>query len=41
MLHFKLVSVEKPMPVLTTFDRGMEIAVQPDSKRGEPRRIAF
>ena len=27
-LHFKLVSVEKPIPMLTTFDRDAEIAVQ-------------
>lgn len=36
MLHFKLVSVEKPMPVLTTFDRGVAIALQPHSKRASP-----
>lgn len=37
----RTVSVEKPKPVLVTFDRGVEIAVQPHNNRGESRRIAF
>jgi hypothetical protein len=35
----ELVSVEKPMPMLTTFDRDAEIAVKPHSKRSEAGRI--
>ena len=39
--HLKLVSVEKLMPMLTTFDRDVEITVKPQSKRGEAGRIIF
>ena len=37
----QMVPVEKSMPALTTFYRGVEIAVQPHSKRGETRGITF
>lgn len=39
--QFKLVSVEKLMPMLTAFDQEVEITVKPHRKRGEAGRITF
>ncbi|MGY2811980.1 helix-turn-helix domain-containing protein [Bradyrhizobium sp. USDA 4506] len=39
--HFKLVSVEKLLRMLTAFDQDVEIAVKPHRKRGEAGRITF
>lgn len=39
--HFKLVSVEKLMRMLTAFDQDVEITVKPHRKRGEAGRITF
>ena len=39
--HFKLVSVEKLMRMLTAFDQDVEITVKPHCKRGETGRITF
>ncbi|WP_201456027.1 hypothetical protein [Bradyrhizobium macuxiense] len=39
--RFKLVSVEKPLRVLTAFDQNDEIAIKPYRKRGEAGRITF
>lgn len=39
--HFKLVSVEKLMRMLTAFDQDVEITVRPHRKRGEAGRITF
>jgi predicted XRE-type DNA-binding protein len=39
--QFKLVSVEKLMRMLTTFDQDVEITVKPHRKRGEGGRITF
>ncbi|WP_426441140.1 helix-turn-helix domain-containing protein [Bradyrhizobium genosp. P] len=37
--HFKLVSVEKLLRMLTAFDQDVEITLKPHRKRGEPGRI--
>jgi predicted XRE-type DNA-binding protein len=39
--HFKLVSVEKLMRMLTAFDQDVEITIKPHRKRGEAGRITF
>lgn len=39
--HFKLVSVEKLLRMLTAFDQDVEITVKPHRKRGEVGRITF
>ena len=39
--HFKLVSVEKLMRMLTVFDQDVEITIKPHRKRGEAGRITF
>jgi len=39
--HFKLVSVEKLMRMLTAFDQDVEIILKPHRKRGEGGRITF
>lgn len=39
--HFKLVSVEKLMRMLTAFDQDVEITVKPHRKHGEAGRITF
>ncbi len=39
--HFRLVSVEKLMRMLTAFDQDIEITVKPHRKRGETGRITF
>jgi predicted XRE-type DNA-binding protein len=39
--HFKLVSVEKLLRMLTAFDQDVEITVKPHRKRGEAGRITF
>ena len=39
--HFKLVSVEKLMLMLTAFDQDVEITIKPRRKRGEAGRITF
>ncbi len=39
--HFRLVSVEKLMRMLTAFDQDVEITVKPRHKRGEAGRITF
>ena len=39
--HFKLVSVEKLMRMLTAFDQDVEITLKPHRKRGEAGRITF
>jgi predicted XRE-type DNA-binding protein len=39
--HFKLVSVEKLMRMLTAFDQDVEITIKPRRKRGEAGRITF
>ena len=39
--HFKLVSVEKLMRMLTAFDQDVKITVKPHRKRGEAGRITF
>ena len=39
--HFKLVSVEKLMLMLTAFDQDVEITIKPHRKRGETGRITF
>jgi len=39
--HFKLVSVEKLMRMLTAFDQDIEIILKPHRKRGEGGRITF
>jgi predicted XRE-type DNA-binding protein len=38
---FRLVSVEKLMRMLTTFDQDVEITLKPHHKRGEAGRITF
>jgi predicted XRE-type DNA-binding protein len=39
--HFKFVSVEKLMLMLTAFDQDVEITIKPHRKRGEVGRITF
>jgi len=39
--HFKLVSVEKLMRMLTAFDQDVEITIKPHRKRGEAGRITL
>lgn len=39
--HFKLVSVEKLMLMLTALDQDVEITIKPHRKRGEAGRITF
>jgi predicted XRE-type DNA-binding protein len=39
--HFRLVSVEKLMRMLTAFDQDVEITIKPHRKRGEAGRITF
>jgi len=39
--HFKLVSVERLMRMLTAFDQDVEITIKPRRKRGEAGRITF
>jgi predicted XRE-type DNA-binding protein len=39
--HFKLVSVEKLLRMLTAFDQDVEITVKPHRKRGEAGRITL
>jgi hypothetical protein len=39
--HLKLVSVEKLMPMLTTFNQDVAITAKPQSQRGEAGRITF
>jgi predicted XRE-type DNA-binding protein len=39
--HFRLVSVEKLMRMLTAFDQDVEITLKPHRKRGEAGRITF
>ncbi|MBR0756963.1 XRE family transcriptional regulator [Bradyrhizobium jicamae] len=39
--HFRLVSVEKLMRMLTAFDQDVEIRLKPHRKRGEAGRITL
>lgn len=39
--HFKLVSVEKLMRMLTAFNQDVEITIKPHRKRGGTGRITF
>ena len=39
--HFKLVSVEKLMLMLTALDQDVEITIKPHRKRGEAGKITF
>jgi predicted XRE-type DNA-binding protein len=39
--HFRAVSVERLMRILTAFDQDIEITVKPHRKRGQAGRITF